>query len=152
LAAKKGEEPESDPKGWYRQKFGEEPKYGQLLDNLASTPAERRNLLRPYFEPTPEESEQDFKVPTVAHKAIAALSKMGYIRMILTTNFDRLTEIALNNERIVPDIISSEEHLEGGIPYTHSKCYVVKLHGDYLDPRIKNTPEELVSRQLSSVG
>jgi hypothetical protein len=145
LAAINGEEPEPDPTSWYRQKFGKEPNYGQLLDNLASTPAERRNLLRPYFEPTSKESEQDFKVPTVAHKAIAALAKMGYIRMILTTNFDRLTEIALNRERIVPDIISSEEHLEGGIPYVHSKCYLVKLHGDYLDPRIKNTPEELAN-------
>jgi hypothetical protein len=72
-------------------KFGKEPNYGQLLDNLAPTPTERRNLLRAFFEPTPEESDEDFKVPTVAHKAIADLVKMGYIRMILTTNFDRLT-------------------------------------------------------------
>lgn len=50
LAAIKGEEPEPDPKGWYRRKFGEDPKYGQLLADLASTPAERRNLLRSYFE------------------------------------------------------------------------------------------------------
>lgn len=97
---------------------------------------------------TAEESEQGFKVPTAAHKAIATLAKIGYIRMILTTNFDKLTEIALNNERMFPDIISSEEHLEGGIPYTHSKCYLVKLHGDYLDPRIKNTPEELANYSL----
>jgi hypothetical protein len=33
--------------------------------------------------------------------------------------------------------------LKGAIPYVHSKCYLVKLHGDYIDTRIRNTPEEL---------
>ena len=143
LAAMNAEEPEPDPESWYRQKFGEDPKYDKLVDNFGATQSERRNILRPYFEPTTEEAEQDLKVPTATHQAIAALVRMGYIRMILTTNFDRLTEMALDEEGIVPDIISSEDHLKGAIPYVHSKCYLVKLHGDYIDTRIKNTPEEL---------
>jgi hypothetical protein len=143
MAAMQDESPEPDPENWYRKKYGKEPKYDELLDSLSATQSERRNLLRSYFEPTPEESDQNLKVPTSAHRAIAALVKMGYIRTILTTNFDRLIEIALNEEGIIPDIISSDDMLKGAIPYAHSKCYLVKLHGDYIDTRIKNTTEEL---------
>jgi Mg2+ and Co2+ transporter CorA len=31
------------------------------------------------------------------------------------------------------------------MPYVHSRCVVVKLHGDYRDTRIKNTAEELAN-------
>jgi hypothetical protein len=46
-------------------------------------PAERQQLLRQYFEPTPEEAEQHLKVPTLAHLAVAELVKGGYVRVIL---------------------------------------------------------------------
>ena len=143
MAAMQDESPEPDPESWYRKKYGKEPKYNEVLDSLAATQSERRNLLRSYFEPTSEESDQSLKVPTPAHRAIAALVKTGYVRMILTTNFDRLIEIALHEEGIIPDIVSSDDMLKGAIPHIHSKCYLVKLHGDYLDTRIKNTSEEL---------
>jgi hypothetical protein len=29
------------------------------------------------------------------------------------------------------------------MPYVHSKCFILKLHGDYIDTRLKNTDEEL---------
>ena len=82
-------------------------------------------------------------MPTAAHKAIASLVKSGYIRMILTTNFDRLLEIALDEQGITPDVISTDDALKGAIPYVHLKCTIIKLHGDYRDTRIKNTPDEL---------
>ena len=44
--------------------------------------------------------------PTKAHKSIAKLAKDGYIRVILTTNFDRLLEMAFESEDINPQIIS----------------------------------------------
>ncbi len=143
LAALKKEQPEPDPETWYKEKFGEPPEYSKLLDMLTSTPAERMAILKTYFEPSDEEKEQGLKIPTPAHKAIAKLVKLGYFRMILTTNFDRLLEKALQDEGIEPDVISSEDDLKGALPYIHSKCYVVKLHGDYLDTRIKNTSSEL---------
>lgn len=143
LAALKNEKPEPDPETWYKDKFGEPPEYSKLLDMLTATPAERMAILKAYFEPTDEEKEQGLKVPTPAHKAIAKLVKSGYFRMILTTNFDRLLEKALQDEGIEPDVISSDDDLKGALPYIHSKCYVVKLHGDYLDTRIKNTRSEL---------
>ncbi|MBI1929655.1 hypothetical protein HYR99_36080, partial [Candidatus Poribacteria bacterium] len=29
------------------------------------------------------------------------------------------------------------------MPLTHTSCAIIKVHGDYLDTRIKNTPDEL---------
>jgi len=143
VAAVEGEEPRPNPETWYHQRFGELPDYAKLLDRLTTTPAERMALLRSYFEPTEEEREQGLKIPTPAHRAIATLAKHGYIRMILTTNFDRLIEQALGEAGVVPDVISSDDDLQGAMPYVHSQCVVVKLNGDYRDTRIKNTPEEL---------
>lgn len=143
LAALQGEKPEPDPDSWYRKKYGKAPEYSILLDELTNTPSDRQALLRSYFEPSEEEREQGLKVPTPAHRAIAKLVQLGYVRMILTTNFDRLLEHALQEIGIEPYIISTEDGLKGAMPYVHTRCYIIKLHGDYLDTRIKNTPEEL---------
>jgi hypothetical protein len=127
---------------WYRAKYGE-LNYSHLLNQLAATPAERQQLLRQYFEPTPEEAEQHLKVPTPAHHAVAELVRDGYVRVILTTNFDRLCERAIENEGLTPLVISSPDAAEGATPLAHSSCTVIKLHGDYLDTRLKNIQEEL---------
>ena len=139
------EKPTPELETWYQQRFDEALDYSKLIDRLTTTSAERMKLLQPYFEPTEEEREQGLKVPTSTHRAIATLAKHGYVRMILTTNFDRLIETALEEAGIVPDVISSDDDLRGAMPYVHSQCVVVKLHGDYRDTRIKNTVEELAN-------
>lgn len=143
LANLKETNTEEDPVTWYTEEFGEEPSYDRLLNDLAKSPAERANLLKPYFEPTAEDSDEGLRKPTKAHKAIAQLVKGGYIRVILTTNFDRLIENALHEVDITPTVISTADASEGALPLTHAPVTVIKLHGDYLDTRIKNTPEEL---------
>ena len=40
-------------------------------------------------------------------------------------------------------MISTPDAVEGAVPLVHQRCCVVKLHGDYLDTRIRNTPSEL---------
>ncbi|MBI4494699.1 MAG: SIR2 family protein [Chloroflexi bacterium] len=136
-----------DPAAWYRQTFGEEPDYSAVLSRLAKTQADRMSLLRRYFEPTEEDRAAGFKLPTKAHRAIARLVALGYIRVILTTNFDRLMETALQEEGIVPTVIASPDAARGALPYSLEKCVLVKLNGDYLDTRIKNTAEELASHE-----
>ncbi|MCK4250409.1 SIR2 family protein [candidate division WOR-3 bacterium] len=143
VAAIKGEATNNNPELWYKEKYKEEPDYSKLLEELATTQTERRALLNAYFEPTEEDREKDMKIPTKAHTAIASLVKQGYIKVILTTNFDRLMEQALEGEGMIPDVISSEDSLKGTIPLDHSKCTIIKLHGDYKDTRIKNTISEL---------
>ena len=134
---------ETTPEGWYQNKYGQEPDYTQLLDQLAPTPAERQRLLRSYFEPNEEEREEGLKQPTSAHRAIAQLAAKGFIRVIITTNFDRLIETALNEFQVVPTVLSSPDQVKGALPLIHTDCCVLKIHGDYLDTRIRNTPAEL---------
>ena len=77
------------------------------------------------------------------HRAIAALAAQGFIKVIITTNFDRLVETALRDEGIEPTILSSLDQVQGALPLIHTQCCVFKVHGDYLDSRIRNTPAEL---------
>jgi len=117
--------------------------YSKIITKLAKTRSERSNLLKPYFEPTEKEKEEGKKIPTKAHRSIARLVKYGYLRMILTLNFDRLMEEALTAEGINPHVISSVDSIKGTPPPIHSNCILFKIHGDYLDSRIRNTVEEL---------
>lgn len=143
IALLMNEDCEPQPDKWYRDKFAREPDYAQLLDELAKTPTERQQLLRSYFEPTPIELEDGIKVPTQAHHAIADLVKRGYVKVIVTPNFDRLIEKALESAGVTPTVISSADHALGVRPLAHCACTLVKVHGDYLDTRLKNTPSEL---------
>ena len=143
LAKLSNETCEPDPAQWYREKFGKEADYSELLDGLAKTQTERQQLLRPYLEPTEQEREEGAKQPTTAHRAIAALAAQGFIKVILTTNFDQLMENALRDERVQPTILSSADDIEGALPLIHTRCCVFKVHGDYLDTRIRNTQAEL---------
>ena len=143
LAKLCGEVCDPDPELWYQTKFGRSANYSDLLNELAKTPAERQQLLRPYWEPNDHEREEGEKKPTAAHRAIAALAAKRFIRVILTTNFDRLMETALSDEGVVPTVLSSRDQVRGTLPLIHTQCCVFKLHGDYLDVRIRNTPAEL---------
>src|SRR3954454_18949095 len=98
LGRLEGAEEQTDWAAWYRQTKGGEPNYSGLLDRLSSTPDERRSILHSYIEPTPEDIEEGRKTPTKAHRAIARLVRDRFIRVIITTNFDRLIENALRDE------------------------------------------------------
>ena len=145
VAAVEGVDPEGDTEEWWRGQTGEQPSYSGLLDRLTSTPQERAGLLREFFEPTAEESEQGIKQPTRAHRALARLVRDGYVKVIVTTNFDRLMERALSEEGVEPVVISTPEAAHGASPLSHNRCTVVKVHGDYLDSDVKNTATELAS-------
>ncbi|MCH9001494.1 MAG: hypothetical protein IIC02_02885 [Planctomycetes bacterium] len=95
LAAMNGEDCEPESAAWYNEKFGVDPDYSELLNAIGKTPAERQLLLRSYFEPTEDERKQGFKQPTNAHRSIARLVVTGYCRVVLTTNFDKLIERAI---------------------------------------------------------
>jgi hypothetical protein len=143
IAKLEGEEITGDPAEWFLDKHGTQPEYSALLASLTKTAPERRALLHSLFEPTEEEREQGLKLPTRAHRSIAKLVAKGYVRVIVTTNFDRLLEAALQDEGIVPSVISSPDALHGAAPLIHQRCVILKVHGDYLDDRILNTEEEL---------
>ena len=143
LAALYEEPCEPSPVDWFQEKFRKPPDYSMLLDELAKTRAERQQRLRSYFEANEQELEEGLKQPTAAHHAIAQLAAQGFIKVIITTNFDRLTESALREAGVEPAVLSSPDDLKGALPLPHMQCCVFKVHGDYLDTRIRNTPDEL---------
>ncbi len=143
LALLRGEDVGDDPIAWYREHSGGEPDYSALLTELATSPADRRNLLEPSFEPTEDERAEGLKLPTIAHNSIAKLVADGFVKVIVTTNFDRLLEIALAEAGVHPHVVSSPAHATGALPLTHSRCSIIKVHGDYLSPDLKNTVDEL---------
>ncbi|TDL88732.1 hypothetical protein E2R55_16315 [Vibrio vulnificus] len=136
---------EQDEINWYEKKFGKAPLYDEVIGMLAKTSSERNGLLKEFFEPTEEELEEGRKVPTKAHKAIAELVKQGYIKVIVTTNFDRLIEQALDELNVQYQTLYHDSDIEGMKPLAHADCTVLKIHGDYRDTRFKNITDELES-------
>ena len=139
LAYMSGEEPE-DPCQWYKDKYGTEPNYSKLLELIASTSAGRQQLQRQYWE---GDSPDAAKQPTAAHRAIADLVKKGFVKVIITTNFDRLVENALVEVGVNPMVLRSPDDIGGMTPLDHTNCCVLKLHGDYMDKGVLNTTDEL---------
>lgn len=142
LGATQGVKDEPSWEKWFRKKYKKAPIYSEVLDALGASPAERRSILHGYIEP---KEDGDARRPTKAHRSIAKLVSDGAVRVIITTNFDRLIENALREAGIEPTVIASDDAVVGATPLVHSKCTVIKLHGDYLDARIKNTDAELGS-------
>ena len=143
MAMMQGEEDQPNWAAWYRKKIGKEPDYSELVGELGLSGDERRSILHSYIEPTDEDRAEGRRVPTEAHYALADLVKLGYVRVIITTNFDRLLESAMREREIEPTVIASVDTLRGAEPLIHSNCYLLKLHGDYKDSRILNTDNEL---------
>lgn len=144
LAATKGVENKEDWHQWYKDEFEKSATYSSLLEDLVLEPTERVPLMREFFEPIDEEKKLGWKKPTKAHQAIAKLAKGGYIRVILTTNFDRLLEHALEVEGVIPQVICHESDIGKSTPIVHNKTVtVIKINGDYIDCRFRNTTEEL---------
>lgn len=137
-----GTEPE-DPEAWYETTRGKKPTYQGVLKEFAPTPEERQRLLRPHFDPQANGGRR----PTAAHRAIAKLVKTRNVRVILTLNFDKLMEDALNEEGVHPTVIETPSKLGASLSPLHTlDCVVVHLHGDYLSPlAMLNTDSELES-------
>ncbi|PFB14630.1 SIR2 family protein [Bacillus cereus] len=131
-----------DPIQWYKEFFGETPAYDKVIKSLADTPSERVSLLEDFFEPN-ENDDENAKKPTIAHKKIAQLVKDGYIKVIVTTNFDRLIEQALDELNVPYQTLYHDSDIEGMKPLVHANCTILKIHGDYRDTRFKNVSDEL---------
>lgn len=132
----------ADPELWWSQNGEGELGYSSLLEQLAPSAAARQGLLAGFFEPGSDD-EMPVRQPSKAHRAIAELVRRGSVKVIVTTNFDRLMEQALDAVGVSPQVISRPEAVNGMAPLAHSGATVIKLHGDYRDLGTRNTPSEL---------
>jgi hypothetical protein len=140
-----------DPVGWWAQHYDGVLGYSGLLGAVAPTAAARQQQLARYFQPQ-EDDEPGAKGPTPAHHAIAQLVKRGSVRVILTTNFDRLTERALEEAGISPQVISRPSQIAEMMPLPHAPVTVIKLHGDYAALDQLNTVDELETYEPEQQG
>lgn len=133
----------NDLQEWFRQEYGAEASYSAVLQKMANNKELREKALREYFEPTQDDTLNNRKSPQKEHRAVARLVQAGYIKIILTTNFDRLIEHALEEIGIQATIVDSEQSAIGLAPLQHAGAVIVKLHGDYIRGDLKNTESEL---------
>ena len=143
LAAVQGDGIPKDAFDWFKNKYGCDVEYPKLLEQLGRKPAEMESLLQGYFEPSAEDRNLGYKKPTVAHKAIAEMAGRGYFKVIITTNFDRLIETALDEDGVKYQVINNESEIESRIPIYHHPLTILKVNGDYKDCRFRNTEDEL---------
>lgn len=141
-ATASGDHPD-DVFAWWREHTGAEARYDDVLFATAPTAAGRLDLLRPFFEPSAEERESGVKTPSQAHRALAELMRDGLVRIVLTLNFDLLIETALRDLGIEPTVVSTPADVAGMEPLHAQRYLVWHLHGDYTNPQMLNTPDEL---------
>ena len=129
------------PERWWVSQGRSDPRYDTLLEAIAPSTAARQALLRHYFDPPP--SEGGPILPTHAHRALASFCAAGRVRLVLTTNVDRLLERALEDAGAAPQVIATLADIGGMTPLPHARTTVVKLSGDYTRLDMRNTAAEL---------
>ncbi|MFZ2051273.1 MAG: SIR2 family protein [Solirubrobacteraceae bacterium] len=121
---------------WLKENGYEDLGYSTLLDRLAPGPAIRREMLARHFEGVE---------PGSAHERLADLAAAGVIKVFITTNFDRLLERAIEARGVDPVVVSDDATLAAAPRREHSRVFIIKAHGDYLQETIRNTPSELAT-------
>jgi hypothetical protein len=135
---------DGDWEAWWSANLpGQDLGYSSLLETLGPTQASRSALLADFFEATEEERADNLKVPGPAHTAIASLVARGIIRVIVTTNFDRLIEHALDAAGVRYQVVATDNAVTGMEPLSHAVATIIKLHGDYASLDQRNTVGEL---------
>lgn len=134
-----------DPERWWQDNVDADTPlgYSTLLDQLSNRPAGRDRQLAGFFEATDEDRTENRKVPGAAHRLIAELVRRGSVRVIVTPNFDRLTQQAIEAVGVQPQILATREAVRAMTPLVHAACTVFKVHGDYADLDKRNTVDEL---------
>jgi hypothetical protein len=132
--------PDEELESWLNETNRDHLGYSGILELIAPQPEDRRAYLAKYF---------GGREPGPAHEALAEFAARGLARVFVTTNFDRLLEAALRARGVEPVVISTAADLEVAPAREHSRCYLLKIHGDYLQQTIRNTSEELADLEPS---
>jgi hypothetical protein len=128
---------------WLEQTERANLNYSGMLELLVPALEDRRAYLAGFFKGH-EHGE--------SHHRLAALAARGLIRVFVTTNFDRLLEHALREAGLEPVVVTSDADLSRAPAREHVPCYVLKVHGDYLQQTIRNTAAELAALEPGVAG
>lgn len=137
-----------DPIGWAGERLGASATYSRVLEQLFPERAQRQELLAGYFVG---------KTPTQAHRTLARMAATGLVRVIVTTNFDRLIEASLDDAGVRWSRVSSDSELATAQPRDVAPVFILKLHGDYGSIDMRNTTDEIsvidpgVSAELAAI-
>ena len=105
--------------------------YSRLLDDLVPDPATRRTYFAGYFEGAS---------PGATHEHVADLVASGFVRVVVTTNLDRMLEQALAARGVDAVVVSDDASLATMPCREHVDCFLLKAHGDYQQETIRNAP------------
>lgn len=85
--------------------------------------------------------------PQTGYKILAHFIEYGLIKIVLTTNFDGLTEKALHDIGLTPQSIAIENSDRVHLPMRWDERFHIALHGDFKFGRLKNTSKELIKQE-----
>jgi tetratricopeptide (TPR) repeat protein len=92
------------------------------------------------------ESMIEGKKPSFGYVVLANLMASGKVNTIITTNFDDLVYNACTTYTDIRPVVYAYGVLASEIRITSQRPKIVKLHGDYLYSKLKNTDRETASQ------
>ena len=124
-----------DVETWFKNSEYKDWTYSELLSKVFPTTIAQQEYLSEHLEN---------KEIGLSHTLIAQLAKKGIIKAIITTNFDKYIEKALDKENLSYQVISSNEDLITSEPLALcKKLRIYKPHGTIGVGAIRNTPADL---------
>lgn len=145
VAEARGKRVEGDPEAWCRSHLSHELDYATLMEAVAPVQTQQSERLRQYFLDRDDvDAGERLKPPTRAHQSLAALIRRGMVRTVVTTNFDRLVENALEDAGVPPrNVLATQADFEEHRPFHACDHFVVKLHGDWASGEVRNSAADL---------
>lgn len=117
---------------------GATDEYAALFEKVYTSEADRSTYIKALI---------DGAKPSYGHLALATLMRAGFIRIVWTTNFDRLLDDACAS---IYETTGSLTTVDLDSPHKAKQVIddeqwpiEIKLHGDFHSRRLKNTPNEL---------
>ncbi len=128
--------PGADAQAWLREQswYEADDEYSVLFETLYPNERARQRYVEPRIE-------QGF--PNWGYLYLANLVEAGYFNVIFTTNFDDLVNEALSLYLGYNPVVCAAESEVETINIASTRAKIVKLHGDYLFKRLRNTVDEL---------
>ena len=124
-----------DIENWFINSEYSNRKFSEYMEEFFPQQGDLKDFLNLHLSKTPTK---------YVYKYVSELVKRGYIRAIITTNFDNYTEKALEREGIDYNVIVTKEDVKSAEPLIQTdKFRIYKPHGDLNRGKIKVSPQDL---------